>query len=866
MRKSKILLIVFYSCLFLFHCSTTEEEFDEYAEGELGEFSDVSSVDSNVSEGGEGTDDFSDEFSEPNQNDGQTALSENEVKDNEGTELTSSSEEAQMNAQPEKEKKEDDPALSETAQQMQTEQAEDESWMKEFDQDSNTVTQEQSQIDTPLVENQSPSNAVTQEKYQAIQPLSPNPEEKGGLEGPAKQIRTESKSPNVITDLQFRSNDMGGTFVIQAKEPIIFSQSYHEKINQLIIDLEDIIIPRQFQRPFNTKDFPGTIGFIDIFKPRGSNKGRVIVQLRPGSPIPVIHSEGSSLFVIAQNAQPQLTNVVPHDASDLLATGTQSANEKDNTKLPSQPEAYEKASGDLSKGNKISDSQEDGRFSHGIESLFNTNRSYSGKKISIEIDDMDIKTLFRLLSEETGINFIIPDEIGGKISLRLKSVPWDELMMMVLRAKKLGYTRSGNIIRIAPLSEIKEEAEQALKLEEAQRLKKPLIVKSIPINYAKIDELERKIDKFLTPNRGTMFADVRTSTLVISDIEDVINRVEALIKTIDVPPQQVLIESRIVEASDDVEKEFGIRWILSGAGVNLGSNTRLSATSNFSAGADSAFRLNFSLGTINFLGNLTAFFSYLERENKIRVISSPRVLTLHNQKAEITESTEIPLITSMLNPNSNIITSNVQFKSAQMRLEVTPQVTNDAHLLLDVSISREVPGSIVEQGSKARPVNARSAKTRVLLQNGQTAVIGGIYQNDMTEGATRVPGISKWPIIGGLFGSEQSTQKRNELLIFLTPRIVGRYQNSFSAAAGSNVQNMNPAKSSQNVSKESNSSPSENELQNEQPYDIIPNKVNGGVSENNLDLDEEFAEDNKGMDWKTSQDELKDDGNSSEGY
>jgi type IV pilus assembly protein PilQ len=185
--------------------------------------------------------------------------------------------------------------------------------------------------------------------------------------------------------------------------------------------------------------------------------------------------------------------------------------------------------------------------------------------------------------------------------------------------------------------------------------------------------------------------------------------------------------------------------------------------------------LNFALGTLDVLGDLTASLRLFELQGLVKVISSPRILTLHNETAEIIQTTEIPLITSNIQPNG-ATTPIVNFKPAQLKLSVTPQVTNDGSIIMVVDMTREVPGEVVDTQTNARPVNSRSAKTKVLLKNSQTAVIGGIYQNDSTESESRVPGMAKIPVIGWLFKNKSIDRKRTELLIFLTPRILGQMQ------------------------------------------------------------------------------------------
>ena len=290
----------------------------------------------------------------------------------------------------------------------------------------------------------------------------------------------------------------------------------------------------------------------------------------------------------------------------------------------------------------------------------------------------------------------------------------------------------------------------------------------------------KQVTPFLSA-RGKAVGDNRTSSFVLSDIAEVVERVERLVASIDSPPNQVLIEGKIVEATDQFQRSLGINWGGRPTDKTIGSGSRgpirmTNNSFNISPGivGGPTFAMSFSIGTIDVLGDLAAQLAIQERISNVKVLSSPRIVTMHNETADITQTTAIPLITST--PATVVGAApqvSVQFKPISLRLSVLPQITNDASVIMSVDVNRDVAGAVVDEKSGARPINSRSAKTKVLVKNGQTAVIGGIYQSDTAESESHVPWLANIPVLGYLFKSQVRDRNKNELLIFLTPRILG---------------------------------------------------------------------------------------------
>lgn len=582
----------------------------------------------------------------------------------------------------------------------------------------------------------------------------------------------KSNVPARITDIQFRTQELTGTLIVQGDRPLSYTQKLNPETNQFVIEFDNAILPKSLQRPLNTKDFPGQIGFIDAYQMRGSKQPRIVIQLRNGAQEPTITTENNAMYVVAN----------PIKSADGFEVDENSPLTNEQQKEIAQSPLFS---------------------SENFEDFLRTNQKFYGRPISIETDEMEVRDVFKLISEEAGINLVIADDVKGAMSIKLKSVPWDQALVMIMKAKKLGYTRSGNVLRVATMNDIRGEEEEAVRLSVAKRTNQPVRVKTFTVNYSKVADLEAQVKPLLTAGKGAVVADTRTSSLVVSDTDDVLGRIEQLIKSLDIPPQQVLIEGKIVEASDSFERKIGINWGFSGRQIKLGDgsagpvNTSTGLSITPGAPTSSSLGLNFLLGTLDVIGDLNASMRLFELQGLVKVISSPRILTLHNEKAEIGQTTEIPLITANVIPGGGS-QAMVNFRPVSLKLGVTPQITNDGTIIMQVDMMREIAGAAIDQETNARAIDSRTAKTKVMLKNSQTAVIGGIYQNDMTEGETRVPALSNLPVFGWLFKNKSFDRKRNELLIFLTPRILGQMQSLPTAAATPSPGSFRPEPAAEN--------------------------------------------------------------------
>jgi type IV pilus assembly protein PilQ len=410
------------------------------------------------------------------------------------------------------------------------------------------------------------------------------------------------------------------------------------------------------------------------------------------------------------------------------------------------------------------------------------NTQFYGNKISMEYDEMPIQKALAEIVDQSGLNVIISEEIKGNISLKLRQVPWDQALVVIMRARKLGYSRQGNLLRIAPIADLKAEEEDANKLAASRKAVEALKVRMFPISYAKVDELEKKLKDFLG-DRGKVVGDVRTNALVVTDIEENLVRVAKLIASLDIQPQQVLIEGKIVEAQEEFTRSIGVNWASNGAQIKVGNSPKgpVNMTPRFAVNQGGTaktgnFSLGFDIGTLDIFGSITSALSLSEQENKVKVLASPRIFTLSNEKADINQTTEVPVKQVTVNGNSTQV--SFQFKPLTLKLEVTPQVTSDGSVIMKVGVNRQFQGAVVDPSAGSFAVNSREANTKVLVKNGQTAVIGGIYQSDATDGEQGVPWLRDTPFLGWLFKTKDISKRKSELLIFLTPRILGQLESS----------------------------------------------------------------------------------------
>ena len=417
-------------------------------------------------------------------------------------------------------------------------------------------------------------------------------------------------------------------------------------------------------------------------------------------------------------------------------------------------------------------------------------QSGSNGRLSLNFQDIEIRSVLQLLADFTGLNMVVSDTVGGNITLRLKDVRWQEALDIILQTKGLTMRQKGNIMMVAPTVEVtareRLEAESKISLEQLA----PLQTKIIKVKYAKAGEmaaLMKSESNLFLSERGSIGIDTRTNTLLIHDIPSSIRKIAGLIARLDHPTRQVMIDSRVVIATDNFARDIGIRF--GGAGLQQNGDTIFGAT-----GTKSALLLNdptFGLaedtlavnlpsilggpagGAINFfVGKLGAYLiqleiSAMEQEGTAEIIASPRVVTTDQHPALIEQGTEIPYSTS------SQFGTNTQFKKAVLSLEVTPHITPDDNIIMDLVIKKDRPILELITGGEP-PIETKKVETTVLVKNGETIVVGGIFEEEKSQGTDSIPYLGKIPGVGRLFRRERTDNLKRELLVFVTPKILRR--------------------------------------------------------------------------------------------
>ncbi|WP_199610537.1 type IV pilus secretin PilQ [Flocculibacter collagenilyticus] len=413
-------------------------------------------------------------------------------------------------------------------------------------------------------------------------------------------------------------------------------------------------------------------------------------------------------------------------------------------------------------------------------------KEYKGKPISLNFQDIPVRTVLQIIADYNGFNLVTTDSVAGNITLRLDGVPWDQALDIVLKVKGLDKRMDGAILMVAPAEELAAREAKELEVQKKVEELEPLYSEFIQINYAKADEIAGLLKAegtSLLSDRGNVSVDTRTNTLLVKDTARSIASIRTMVETLDIPVKQVLIESRMVTVRDNVEEELGIRWGISDQDGSDGFSGSLEGAESISGGNIPSLtdRLNVNLGVANPAGSigfhvakladgtlLDLELSALERENKGEIIASPRITTANQKLARIEQGTEIPYVQA-----ASSGATTVTFKKAVLSLEVTPLITPDDRVVLDLVITQDTRGDTVQTPTgPAVAIDTQQIRTQVLVDNGETIVLGGIYQQQIINAVSKVPLFGDIPYVGRLFRTDRDFNEKKELLIFVTPKII----------------------------------------------------------------------------------------------
>jgi type IV pilus assembly protein PilQ len=547
-----------------------------------------------------------------------------------------------------------------------------------------------------------------------------------------------------IKNIDFRRGSDGeGRVLITLNDPSIVAD-LREEGGKVLLDFIDTSLPERFMRKFDVSDFATPVNMFEIT----AKDNNVHVEITPTGDYEHLAYQANDLFAIEFRS--------------------------------------------LTKSEK--------------EKLQKERLVYSGERLSLNFQQIEVRAVLQLLADFTNLNLVTSDSVTGSITLRLQNVPWDQALDIILKAKGLSMRKNNNVVMVAPTEEI--AAREKLELESQQQIEElaPLRSEYIQINYAKASDIAALLrtegNQLITPERGNVTVDERTNTLLVRDTLAKLDDIQRLIKKLDVPVRQVLIESRVVIANDDFAKDIGVQFgfdqsysekidgneiMIAGglegdlvdnydAGTFMGAGVGLKST-----GDDATRNLLVNLpqtlsasrgGAVNLLvGKIGSFLLQLElsamqQEGKGEIISSPRVITADRNTATIKQGVEIPYQEA-----SSSGATTVSFKEAVLQLEVTPQITPDDRVIMDLTINKD-SADFSRSVLGVPPVDTREINTSVLIDNGETVVLGGVFERTRSKSMERVPFFGDLPYVGFLFKQEAEQDQNTELLIFVTPKIL----------------------------------------------------------------------------------------------
>lgn len=501
--------------------------------------------------------------------------------------------------------------------------------------------------------------------------------------------------------------------------------------NDLILTMKGVNVPTRLTRRMDVSAFGGEVKAVDTYGDQGN--GLVVVRMtNPGA-----------VFDVVQKGEKFLVKVQSQAAADAAA------------------------------GKGRDDSQIG---------------QYTGELITMDFKDIDIQNALKLLSEIGGMNIITSNEVSGTLTMRLVDVPWDQALDLILETKELGKLHEGNIIRVAPLAAIKAMADARVQATQSTQQLENLVTEFIPVNFATVEDIKQlltegdanEMTRQVSP-RGSAAVDKRTNTLIIKDIGSNMPRIRELIRRLDKPVPQVLIEARIVEVSREDSSSFGINWYLQ-TGKSSGTFALSDDTESAQELANSLMadeggsehgpsvnlmggiqpNVGIHLGSLNPFIDLDVELGAMEAVNKSKIISSPRVLTVNNKAAQIKQGVQIPYTTVSDKG------TETAFVDAVLMLEVTPQITPDGFITMEVKATNNSPSGTGDPP----PIDTKEVETNVLVKNNETIVLGGIYTDTQSKDNDGIPGLSTIPMFGWLFKNQSTTNFQTELLIFITTRII----------------------------------------------------------------------------------------------
>lgn len=593
---------------------------------------------------------------------------------------------------------------------------------------------------------------------ETLEPLSVVGKKEMENNGPDGKAVIISKKTATMTDIEFNTMEDGkSNIVVKTNHPVKYDIS-SEDSNTLYLNLHNTIIPDYHKRALLTHYFKSAVkSLLPVQVPGKKKFSRIEIKIRDQVPYRIVRNENIiSMFFDPSSIEPPVFSKAKKQVSSDTLTLTEKAPEKEISNFSSIL--------------KIADTKTTLE-----EEIFGKQKVYTGEKIKLDFYETDIKNVFRILRSVGGLNFAIDKNVEGKVTLTLENaVPWDQVLDLVLKMNNLGMKQEGNVIRIATMDTIKKE-ERILQETIAARKKsleqkksfEPLVTEYIPINYSDADaDMKPHIVQILTKGRGKISVDKRTNMIILTDVQSKIDHAREIIYRLDKVTPQIMIEAKVVEVTKNFSRELGI-------GLSLTErNTATAGVSDFTVALNSPLSSPVTTGSFNFfrlfgssLTSLNAQLAASETRGDVKVVSSPRILTLDNKTAKIKQGLEYAYL-----EKDDAGGSSVKFKNIDLMLEVTPHVTPDKRIGMKIYVTKNDVDSVSATGVPSLSTN--EAETELLVNNNETIVIGGIVKTTDNKSTSGTPFLSGIPLLGRLFRTDRNTDNRTELLIFITPSIV----------------------------------------------------------------------------------------------
>ena len=616
-----------------------------------------------------------------------------------------------------------------------------------------------------------PPKVEAAEKPAEEKPVAEKPEK--GTASVVTAVKASAGKGGVKVAITANGTMVPSTFMVEGKKLVVDIPGTRSKVRPSVIPVRKGGLDRVRVGQHAAPDQKVRV-VLDLTRPmeyEAKSEGNTIIIAMTPAAVPAPKAEGQAT---QEKAVPAEAGKAPAAVEQQVAPAPEAAAEPPQAPVPTARRA---------------EARRPELVATGTSSLIGGGK-YSGRRISLDLQDADLVNVLRLFAEVANLNMILAPDVKGRVTVRMVNIPWDQAMDIILRMNGLGYALEDNILRIASVAALTKEAEDESKAKEAKKKAEDLVTRIVSINYSKAREIEPTLKKSLSA-RGESVVDERTNTIIIKDIPRNVEEAVTLVKLLDKPIAQVMIEARIIEASTNFTRDIGVQWggtqkidaahgnatgwnfpnsITVTGGPTLG--TTPSNSGNFFVNLPAAVAqgsggaVGFTFGSLNKALNLDLILSAMESTGEGKVISSPRVSALDNKEAKIEQGQSIPYQTT------SATGTQVQFIDALLRLTVTPHVTPDNKIFMKIQATKNAPDTSLLGAGGQPSIRKNEATTEILLADGETAVIGGILTIDRGYTMQKVPFFADIPLIGWLFKQKSSRDNKTELIIFITPKVV----------------------------------------------------------------------------------------------